>query len=407
MLLSALVVGCTLYGKWGIDRGDANVLIAHNGEYYRIAESLYAGEGFASPMAEKSGPTAWCAPVYPVLFAALLWLGAGDRDVVVVAVKSLQVCVLIGTGILVLALAWQTTRRIGPFLVAAVFFGALVDRFTNWFQVSQDCWLVLLTLDLLIAGLCFCSPLASWQRAVCWGTFGGLCAMVNPCIGLPWGVLTLVHGYGHGGWLRTGVALAAAVLALAPWTVRNYVVFGRWLPVKSNLAYELYQSQCMQDDGLFQATTARRHPSVRGSREGHEYSALGEAAFLDRKRELFVQAVWADPPEFLERVANRFLAATVWYVPFNQVDEARRPATLWARRLVHPLPLLALGCLLCTSFRTPLRWPQWVVIGIYALYLLPYVAASYYPRYGVPLVGVKVLLVIWAVDRLWSLRSSA
>jgi hypothetical protein len=34
------------------------------------------------------------------------------------------------------------------------------------------------------------------------------------------------------------------------------------------------------------------------------------------------------------------------------------------------------------------------------LYLLPYVAVSYYERYAFPLLAAKVLLVIWGVDRL-------
>jgi hypothetical protein len=47
---------------------------------------------------------------------------------------------------------------------------------------------------------------------------------------------------------------------------------------------------------------------------------------------------------------------------------------------------------------------QWTVVGVYLLYLLPYVGVSYYDRYALPLLGVKVLLVIWAADRLLSLR---
>jgi hypothetical protein len=45
------------------------------------------------------------------------------------------------------------------------------------------------------------------------------------------------------------------------------------------------------------------------------------------------------------------------------------------------------------------------VLGLYALYLLPYIVVSYYERYAMPLLGVKVLLVLWAVDRLISWRS--
>ena len=50
---------------------------------------------------------------------------------------------------------------------------------------------------------------------------------------------------------------------------------------------------------------------------------------------------------------------------------------------------------------------QWTVVTIYLLYLLPYVVISYDERYAMPLVAVKVLLVVWAVDRLLALASRA
>ena len=50
--------------------------------------------------------------------------------------------------------------------------------------------------------------------------------------------------------------------------------------------------------------------------------------------------------------------------------------------------------------RVPLSWPQWTVLVIYGLYLLPYVVVSYYERYAVPLDALKALLVLWAAERL-------
>jgi hypothetical protein len=47
----------------------------------------------------------------------------------------------------------------------------------------------------------------------------------------------------------------------------------------------------------------------------------------------------------------------------------------------------------------PLQRAQWCVMAIYVSYLLPYIIISYYDRYGLPLLGVKVLHVLWAVDR--------
>jgi hypothetical protein len=39
-------------------------------------------------------------------------------------------------------------------------------------------------------------------------------------------------------------------------------------------------------------------------------------------------------------------------------------------------------------------------MGMYVLYLMPYVAVSYYERYAAPLLGIKILLILWAGDRL-------
>jgi hypothetical protein len=109
--------------------------------------------------------------------------------------------------------------------------------------------------------------------------------------------------------------------------------------------------------------------------------------------------------EFTERLATRFLAATVWYVPFYAGSETGKPWLLWVRRITFPLPFLAVLFLVWSAIGTPLAWPQRAVIGIYLLYLLPYIVASYYERYTVPLVAVKVLLLLWALDRLLSMTA--
>jgi hypothetical protein len=187
---------------------------------------------------------------------------------------------------------------------------------------------------------------------------------------------------------------------VAPWMVRNYLVFGRWIPVKSNAAYELYQSQCLQPDGLLQAKTFQTHPYSWANRARRDYQQLGEMAFLDQKKALFWRAVQANPIDFLDRMASRFLGATLWYVPFDRNMAARRPWRFWLHRLTHPLPFLAVLILAFSSAWQPLLRVQWLVIGIYLLYLLPYIGVSYYERYAMPLLSVKVLLVLWATDRL-------
>jgi WD40 repeat protein len=376
-----------------------------SGESFNMAQALVAGRGYADPFNQPSGPTAWQPPLLATFLAALLWIFGGNRDALMTVIVLLQMLVLIGTGLLVFALVRQTTRHAGVAVAAWLFMMFLVCQFHLCFQATQDCWIVLLAVNLLIAGCCLLQPFARWSTAAGWGLFGGLCALINPIVGFVWAALTVARGVRRRAWLPLGIAGIVAGLTLVPWTVRNWVVFGRLIPIKSNLAYELYQSQCMQSDGLIQNTTFALHPYTAATPEGKEYHENGETAFLDHKRQQFWDAVRANPLDFAERVGMRFLGATLWYVPFERGLDGARPWTLWFVRLLHPLPFLAALLLVFTARRVPLSGMQWLVIGVYLLYLLPYVVIGYYDRYGVPLLGAKVLLTVWGLDRLLSFWS--
>jgi hypothetical protein len=373
------------------------------GEYYRMARAVAAGEGFAHPFVQPTGPTAWQPPIYTLFIAGLLWIFDGNLDAVMAVRIFVQVYVLIATGLLVVALVQKnvTGERRGvsaPVLAIFVYLGALVWNFQAFFQRTQDSCFVMLALDVLIVGMCWFQPLGTWKSAAVWGGVGGFCALISPIVGFSWGVLTVVESIKNKTCSRFVLALLCAALAMSPWIVRNYLVFGRIIPVKSNLAFELYQSQCLEENGLL--TNFRSHPSGLRNPEGREYLALRETAYLDRKWEQFLEAVAANPFDFADRVATRFLGTTLWYEPFQGQG---RPWVTWLKRLTHPLPFLAGVFLLFSAIWQPLTRPQWVVLGLYATYLLPYIVISYYERYGQPLLGIKVLLVVWGVERFWLL----
>ena len=278
-----------------------------------------------------------------------------------------------------------------------VYLGALLWNFQAFFQRTQDSCFVMLALDVLIVGMCWYQPLGTWKSAALWGGIGGFSALISPIVGFSWGIVTLCESIKNKAWSRFVLTLLCAALAMSPWIVRNYLVFGHIIPVKSNLAFELYQSQCLEENGLL--TNFRSHPSGLKNPEGREYLALKETAYLDRKWEQFLEAVAANPFDFADRVATRFLGTTLWYEPFQGQG---RPWVTWLKRLTHPLPFLAGVFLLFSTIWQPLTRPQWIVLGLYATYLLPYIVISYYERYGQPLLGIKALLVVWGVERCWS-----
>jgi hypothetical protein len=371
-------------------------------EYHEIAKSIVRGDGFGSPFKEKTGPTAWMPPILPYLTAALIYLCDNNTDAVMTVILFFQGCTLAFTGLIVLILARQTTRLWALLIVSAFVIG-LVSNFRLWFQNTHDCWFVLLALNLVVVGFVWCNPMGTWPGAIAWGLYGGVCAMINPIVALVWGVLTITMLARERAWVRFGVICMLAMLTITPWVVRNYLVFGRFIPVKSNASYEFWQSQCITPDGLLQPSAFGSHPYANAGRERRLYKEMGEMEFLDKKRELFWQEVKKDPVDFLDRIACRFLGATLWYVPFNRGDVLDRPYVVWTYRILHPLPFLALLFLAASAIWKPLNAAQWGVMLVYVLYLSPYIAISYYERYAIPLLGVKVLLVIWGLDRVLTL----
>lgn len=373
-------------------------------EYYSIAGAIVAGRGFADPFKEETGPTAWMPPMLAWLLAGLRWLTGNDTEIVMALFILLQDLTLVATGLLVLALARRTTNHVWP--AALVFLGALLFYFRHCFQFTHDCWIILLALDALIAGMVWLRPFeSSRRRAFGWGVAGGLMALVSPIVGLSWAVLAVAGGSPRGRRTRLVIAAAASMLTVSPWVIRNYLVFDRFLPVKSNLAYELYQSQCLESEGVPIGVLRGfpMHPFANAGEERWEYKRVGEMSFLDKKWQLFVESVQADPMGFFERVANRFFAATLEYIPF-EVRETRRPWMLLATKIIFPLPFLAILFLLLSAPWEPLGRDRWIVIGVYVSYLLPYIIVSYYDRYKFPLMVTEVLLVVWGVDRLLKLR---
>jgi hypothetical protein len=369
------------------------------GEYFQMAKALVAGEGFAHPFDRPTGPSAWQPPVLPCILAGILWVCGGSHAGTTIVVVILQSCILVATGILVMALAHSKAGRVGANAAALVYLIAVTSHFQLCFQFTHDCWLVLLGIDVIVLGLCILRPMSDWKSAAGWGLFGGLCTLTSPILGLTWAMCTVGVAICERALSRFGVALFVAALALAPWTIRNYLIFGRLIPVKANLAYELYQSHCLQQEGLLRGSTFSFHPFRAHRQERKEYERLGESAYLELKWRQFSESVQADPADYVRRLGERFVGATLWYVPFWE-NEYGRPYVLVASRLVHALPFLALLLLLVTSFRSPLEREQWVVIGAYLVFLLPYIAISYYDRYALPLLGIKSVLVCWALDRL-------
>lgn len=142
-----------------------------------------------------------------------------------------------------------------------------------------------------------------------WGVLGGMVALCSPILGTTWAVVTVWR------WLpppdksswKPGrvfpqcrlVAIAAlcSIVTVAPWVVRNRLVLGKWIPIKSNFVYEVWKSQCSDDDGVIDGKTLTSHPWVSAGVQRREYAAVGEIAFVAARWpevRLWINCHWND-----------------------------------------------------------------------------------------------------------------
>ena len=281
-----------------------------------IAYSLATGKGFSNPFRKETGPTAWLTPVYPLLVAATFKLFG------IFTIPSFFFLVLLNILFSTAACVpiFYAGKRIAGISVGiaaaslwAVFPNAIMIPFEWIWDTSLS---ALLAATLLWATL----ALADSNRVRDWCGYGflwGFALMTNPSLGsllpflLGWAACraskrdrTLLSKPVFGWWKAPGLALSVAILCCAPWTIRNYAVFHRLVPLRSNFPLELYIGNNENYDD--------KHPRYPGpitkDRETLRYFRIGEVPFMDEEMRKAKTFILAHPRVELILFADRFAA---------------------------------------------------------------------------------------------------
>ena len=191
-------------------------------------------------------PSAWKTPGYPLFVGILYAIGGENPD----AVMLLQVLLL---GPLTITLTWLLGRRLfGARVGTAAAFVVAVHPFVWQFEARlfAEALATPLTLAILLLVLDRRPPM---RHVVAAGALSGalvlakpsalhMLAAVVPAILVGWGV--------RRGISRAAIALAACVLVIAPWTIRNYIEFDSFLPlsVQDSGIYGVFNDEAAHDD---------------------------------------------------------------------------------------------------------------------------------------------------------------
>jgi hypothetical protein len=362
------------------------------GEYFNIAQALVDGRGFSDPFGEATGPTAWMPPLYPGLLALLLFL-TKSRVVVAAVILALTHASLATIGTTVYSIVRRRAQAVPPSLV--VFFVLIwILAFNSWFLlITQDIWLVALAVNAMLV-LIYRKVELGEAKPWAWAAVGGALLFICPALVVPWGVLVAYFALGDRQW-RRWIAVVGAVVAIAlPWTIRNAVTFHHFVPVKSNLPYDAYLANVIDDDGIYDDRTLMWHPYTNAVTQ-FEYARRGEVDFTRHYGRLLVNYLRRHRPAVLLKVMNRLIAATVYYRPMAP-DE--RGMVLLFTRFVYALPILAFATAAGLSRRDR------KLVGALALfsatYLLSYVLVAFYVRYWLALTPIFILMMFLATDAL-------
>lgn len=213
---------------------DVAPLVADEGNYLGIAESLAAGDGI---------PDRWAwlrPPGYPLVLAGLLRATGGDLRAALLFQAGVGL-VTIGAAALLAGQLWG--RRAA--LVTA-WWAALDPSLVYYTRILHT--EVLYTALLALAALAlarYAAPGATWRPLAAGGVAVGLAALCRPTIVamLPFLALWIALRRGREpGALRAGVRHAALFLAIvaaviAPNAARNWAAYGRFIPLDTTLGY--------------------------------------------------------------------------------------------------------------------------------------------------------------------------
>lgn len=376
-------------------------------ETLMIGKNLATGHGFSGPMPRYDAVTAWLAPVYPAIVCLGYWLVRLDDFRAILFCQTLNSAFSAATCWPIYYLGRRIfSVRVG--LVSAwvwVFLPVAILMPLEWiWDQSLSALIFALVLSATYSLRDNSSP-ARWSG---YGLLWAFTALVNPtiCVLLPFLAGWLIWSRPKLTAPSTLPALCARaalffVLALVPWTARNWFEVGGLTFVKSNFGLELWLGNNPQVKEVF---TAERHPAF-DVRERIMLILSGEPNYMHAKQAQGTAFILSHPGTFLKLCWGRFVDN--WAATYDSgvdpwiSDLHIRKAYVWETTLVSLVA--ALGLLLALREDVAGALP---LAFCMILFPIPYYITHTALRYRHPLDPVLALLIGYVLVRAFASRGA-
>ncbi|HEV2397395.1 MAG TPA: glycosyltransferase family 39 protein [Candidatus Sulfotelmatobacter sp.] len=275
-------------------------------EMGRVARSIALGQGFSSPYDGNTGPTAWEPPLYPYLMAGVFKLFG------IYTIASAWILLSINS-------IFATLTCIPVYRIAQRTFDERIARWSAmawglnpyvWYWSIHWIWDTTFTPFILACVFLLALELQDWPGWRGWALFGvlyGIGALANPTMlaFLPFcGLWIWRQRYIRGLPSIGGVVLSSCIffVAISPWVIRNYEVFGRFVFLRDDFGLQFRLGNWKGADGMLMAYL---QPNL-NNLELRKFQQMGELAYAEScKREAF-EWVHENPGRFAVISLKRF-----------------------------------------------------------------------------------------------------
>jgi 4-amino-4-deoxy-L-arabinose transferase-like glycosyltransferase len=394
LFLAALAIRAA-FVAFAAPRGQ-NLVFPDAAIYDSIARNWLAGKGFR----ENSGRQASRAPGYPVFLAGCHWLGLQRPQGIylVQAVADSAMCVLLA--LLGRRLCGDTVGIVAGCIAAIwpffIYFTCLLLTETLFTLGLVALMLLLFACAEALEGPASRMLLVS---AVA-GALLGLLVLLRSSLLLFWIFLLPIRLVRRGHRLRAmaawGTTFAVMALMMLPWVVRNYEIFGRFIPTTLQVGESLYEANSPYADGG-PAMDRIDWIKERGGRPMGEYE--NNQFFKNAALEYIRQ----HPGRFCSLAVEKF--ARFWN-PLPNYAPYRRPLGL-AVSLCAFVPIIFLACVgILRSNREVAS--LLLLLSPVAYFTLLYMVFVGSVRYRTPVMPFVILLAASGAEavRAWWRRSS-
>ncbi len=355
----------------------------------RVARAIASGDGFSSPFEIGDLPTAWVAPAYTYILALvfkIFGIYSQGSAFVILFLNSLFSSI---TCIVVYYIGKITIHsRVG--FLSAIFLAIYPPSI--WHSINTI-WNTTLSAFLMSALILYAvasiNKLNLWKSVV-GGILMGFTTLVNPgsMIFYPFYFYWIYSKIGSN-HRKASIYIILTTLfflfTIAPWVIRNYNAFGKFIPVKSNLGLELRLGNNPNADGTFVMKKGTKlHPTF-SDEEMARFKAMKEIAYAKYSLEEAKKFIYGNPLKFVSLSVKRFYLfwcgdlskGNSWKGNIRNIDNLDEFKKIF---FILPIPFFIFGIVMAVRKKVDISLFMYLVFSYPLMYYITHVANRYrYP----------------------------